>query len=96
MDSKIDMTDALELLKWQLELGVDENVGNIPLNRFSDHSQQNEVEIEIPVSTQQKMSKISSAITEAESRAKQSKTLDQLKASLANYEFCDLKKDLET
>ena len=58
MDSKNDMTDALELLKWQLELGVDENVGNIPLNRFSDHSQQNEVEIEIPVSTQQKMPKI--------------------------------------
>ena len=92
MDSKNDMTDALELLKWQLELGVDENVGNIPLNRFSDHSQQNEVEIEIPVSTQQKMPKISSAITEAESRAKQSKTLDHLKASLENYEFCDLKK----
>jgi len=42
MDSKNDMTDALELLKWQLELGVDENVGNIPLNRFSDHSQQNQ------------------------------------------------------
>ena len=92
MDSKIDMTDALQLLKWQLELGVDENVGNIPLNRFSDHSQQNEVEIEIPVSTQQKMPKISSAITEAKNRAKQSKTLDQLKASIANYEFCDLKK----
>ena len=28
MDSKSDMTDALELLKWQLELGVDENIGN--------------------------------------------------------------------
>ena len=27
MDSKSEMTDALELLKWQLELGVDENVG---------------------------------------------------------------------
>ena len=92
MDSKSDMTDALELLKWQLELGVDENVGNIPLNRFSDHSQQNDVEIEIPVSTQQKMPKISSAITEAESLAEQSKTLEQLKASLGNYEFCDLKR----
>ena len=92
MDSKIDMKDALELLKWQLELGVDENIGNIPLNRFSDHSQPNEVETEIWVSAQQKMPKISSAITEAESRAKQSQTLAQLKASLANYEFCDLKK----
>ena len=43
MDSKSEMTDALELLKWQLELGVDENVGNIPLDRFSDHSQADEV-----------------------------------------------------
>ena len=92
MDSKRDMTDALELLKWQLELGVDENVGNIPLNRFSDHSKSDEVKVGTPVSTQQKIPKLSSAITEAESRAEQSKTLDQLKASLANYEFCDLKK----
>ena len=92
MDSKSDMTDALELLKWQLELGVDENVGNIPLDRFSDHSQADEVKIETQVSTNQKMPNMSNAITEAESRAKQSKTLEQLKASLANYEFCDLKK----
>ena len=92
MDSKSEMIDALELLRWQLELGVDENVENIPLNRFSDHSQPNEVEKEMPVSTQQKMPKISSAITEAERRAKESQTLVQLKASLANYDFCDLKK----
>ena len=43
MDSKSDMRDALELLKWQLELGVDENIGNIPLDRFSDNSQADEV-----------------------------------------------------
>ena len=92
MDSKSDMTDALELLKWQLELGVDENVGNTPLDRFSDHSQTDKFKIETPVSTKQKMPNISNAITEAKSRAKQSKTLEQLKASLANYEFCDLKK----
>ena len=92
MDSKSEMTDALELLKWQLELGVDENVGNIPLDRFSDYSQAGEVKIETPISIQQKTPNISSAIIEAESRAKQSKTLEQLKASLANYEFCDLKK----
>ena len=92
MDSKSEMTDALELLKWQLELGVDESVGNIPLDRFSVHSQADEVKIETPISIQQKMPNISSAIIEAESRAKQSKTLEQLKASLANYEFCDLKK----
>ena len=92
MDSKSEMTDALELLKWQLELGVDENVGNIPLDRFSDQSQADEVKIKTPISTQQKMPNISSAIIEAESQAKQSKNLEQLKASLANYEFCDLKK----
>ena len=92
MDSKSDMTDALELLKWQLELGVDENVGNIPLDRFSDNSQADEVKVETPVYTKQKMPDLSNAITEAESRAKQSKSLEQLKASLANYEFCDLKK----
>ena len=54
MDSKSEMTDALELLKWQLELGIDENVGNIPLDRFSDHSHADGVKIETPISTQQK------------------------------------------
>ena len=38
------------------------------------------------------MPNINRAIAEAESRAEQSKTLDQLKNSLAEYEFCDLKK----
>ena len=92
MDSNSDMTNALELLKWQLELGVDENVGNTPLDRFTDHSQADEVKIETPVTTKQKKPNIGNAITAAESRAKQSKSLDQLKASLENYEFCDLKK----
>ena len=50
MDSKIDMTDALQLLKWQLELGVDENVGNVPLNRFSELSQNDEIKIQSSVS----------------------------------------------
>ena len=92
MDSKIDMTDALQLLKWQLELGVDENVGNVPLNRFSELSQNDEIKIQSSVSAKQKMPNINRAIAEAESRAEQSKNLDQLKNSLAEYEFCDLKK----
>ena len=83
MDSKIDMTDALQLLKWQLELGVDENVGNVPLNRFSELSQNDEIKIQSSVSAKQKMPNINRAIAEAESRAEQSKTLDQLKNLLA-------------
>ena len=87
MDSKIDMTDALHLLKWQLELGVDENVGNVPLNRFSELSQNDEIKIQSSVSAKQKIPNINRAIAEAESRAEQSKTLDQLKNLLAEYEL---------
>ncbi len=36
MDSKTEMMEAIELLKWQLELGVDENIGNSPIDRFSE------------------------------------------------------------
>ena len=36
MDSKTEMMEAIELLKWQLELGVDENIGNLPIDRFSE------------------------------------------------------------
>ena len=92
MDSKSEMTGALELLKWQLELGVDENVGNVPLNRFSEASEKGEIQIDGQIPTDQTMPISNRAITEAESKAKQSKTLDQLKSSLAQYEFCDLKK----
>ena len=58
MDSKIDMTDALQLLKWQLELGVDENVGNVPLNRFSEPSKNDEIKMQSSVSAEQKMPNI--------------------------------------
>ncbi|MCH1412607.1 MAG: uracil-DNA glycosylase [Rhodobacteraceae bacterium] len=86
------MTDALQLLNWQLELGVDENVGNVPLNRFSELPQNDEIKIQSSISAEQKIPNTNRAITEAESRAERSKTLDQLKSSLAEYEFCDLKK----
>jgi len=92
MESKNDIIDALGLLKWQLELGVDENIGNIPLNRFSDHSQKDEIKVRTPISQQQKTSNINRAVAEAEFQAEQTKNLDQLKSSLANYEYCDLKK----
>ena len=92
MDSKSEMIGALELLKWQLELGVDENVGDVPLNRFFEASQKDEIKIDSPIPTDQALPISNRAITEAESKAKQSKTLDQLKSSLAQYEFCDLKK----
>ena len=36
MDSKTEMMEAIELLRWQLELGVDENIGNSPIDRFSE------------------------------------------------------------
>ena len=36
MDSKTEMMEAIDLLKWQLELGVDENIGNSPIDRFSE------------------------------------------------------------
>ena len=41
------------------------------------------------------MPKLNTAITQAESLAEQSENLDQLKNSLANYEFCDLKREQE-
>ena len=92
MDSKTEMMEAIELLKWQLELGVDENIGNSPIDRFSEITRDLDPKKKKSTSEDQKMPKLNTAITQAESLAEQSENLDQLKNSLANYEFCDLKK----
>ena len=92
MDSKTEMIEAIELLRWQLELGVDENIGNSPIDRFSEITIDPDPKKKKSTSEDQKMPKLNTAITQAESLAEQSENLDQLKNSLANYEFCDLKK----
>ena len=34
MESEVNFIDALDLLEWQLELGVTETIGNQEVNRF--------------------------------------------------------------
>ena len=92
MDSKTEMMEAIQLLKWQLELGVDENIGNTPIDRFLENTPDTDTKKKKSISEDQKMPKLNTAITEAERLAEQSDNLEQLKNSLANYEFCDLKK----
>ena len=92
MESKNEIMDALELLNWQLELGVDENIGCVPLDRFSDQSQMDETKMKTSISQKQKMSNLDRAVAEAVFQAEQTKNLEQLKSSLANYEYCELKK----
>ncbi len=58
MESKNEIMDALELLKWQLDLGVNENIGCVPLDRFSDHSQMDETKMKTLISQQQKKRRI--------------------------------------
>lgn len=92
MDSKTEMMEAIQLLKWQLELGVDENIGNRPIDRFLENTPEPDTKKKKSISEDQKMPKLNTAITEAERLAEQSDNLEQLKNSLAKYEFCDLKK----
>ena len=58
MDSKTEMMEARELLKWQLELGVDENIGNSPVDRFSEITLDPDPKKKNLISEDQKMPKL--------------------------------------
>ena len=69
MDSKTEMMEAIELLKWQLELGVDENIENSPIDRFSEITLNLDPKKKNSISEDQKMPKLNTAITQAKSLA---------------------------
>jgi len=84
----------LALLDWQIELGATEAIGDAPVNRY-----------DVPAAVE-KAKKVSSpaatpmnaepakvdAVAVTEQAAKAAQTLEELRAAMAAYEHCDLKK----
>ncbi|WP_324752136.1 uracil-DNA glycosylase [Roseovarius sp. Pro17] len=91
MDSALDFHGLRALLQWQVELGVDEAIGDVPVNRY-----------EAPAAAPKAVAPAAQkavplhAAPDAEAAARQAaegaNDLDALRAALAAYDHCELKR----
>jgi uracil-DNA glycosylase family 4 len=109
MDAQFDTWDALALLDWQVELGADEAIGDVPLNRYED-TQAAAKAVAEPERTPpaearaviQRIEKaeedwlVAQAVPSAERMAAEARDLSDLRDAMAAYEFCELKKGAKT
>jgi DNA polymerase len=99
MDSDADFHAALAALAWQVELGADEPLGEAPINRYDAAAE--------PVAKPEAMALRPSApvpgsaepvaaspdpLAEARAAAARAGTLEALRAELAAFEHCELKR----
>ena len=89
MESDLKHSELIELLKWQLEVGVTETIGEVPLNRFQTPEQ--EIDRQPKASSQDKDNINLDACAIAFSVANSSKSLKDLFNALESFEHCDLK-----
>ncbi|MCP9480651.1 uracil-DNA glycosylase [Shimia sp. CNT1-13L.2] len=92
MESALDYYTARALLEWQVDLGVTEAMLDAPLNRYEAPKKQPK-----PVKTPEAEAPIVAApkidpVVEAKAAVERVKTLDELKAAMAAFDHCELKK----
>lgn len=91
----VDYHSAIAMLKWQLELGADECIGNQPINRYDSA-----VPVPKQVSTRPPSaerpalptSPASHAVAVAEAAAHAAQDLAALRVAMESYEYCELKR----
>ena len=92
MESGLDFHTAKALLDWHVDLGADEAIGNVPINRY-------EVPKEAPKMAKPKPADAAPIVKQqgpdpvavARELAQGAQDLDGLKAAMASFPHCDLK-----
>jgi DNA polymerase len=100
MDSGLDFYSARALLQWQVELGADEAICDAPVNRYElpdtapkpAVAARPDVAVVAPVAAAPAVNTQSDAVGAARQAAAAAGDLDGLRAALAAYEHCDLKR----
>jgi DNA polymerase len=95
MDSVAEYYEALGALSWQIELGADEAIGDVPVNRYELDAPPARPAAK-PAKPEQKPGGIVKPVevdpvAVATAMAAQARTLDELQAALVAYEHCELK-----
>ena len=95
MDSALDWHTARALLEWQLEMGVDETIGDAPVDRFAANTAA-KAKAHAPEVATAPAAPASApdvdAVDAARKVAHAAGDLDALRAALGAYEHCDLKR----
>ncbi len=96
MESAIDHHTARALLEWQFELGVTDAIGDDPVNRYDLPGAapwQQEKHVDRPDAADMPVARrTEDPVAVAEAAAKRAGTLEALRAALAAFEHCELKK----
>ncbi|MDJ0826408.1 MAG: uracil-DNA glycosylase [Rhodobacter sp.] len=92
MDSPIGYHEAKALLEWQVELGVDEAIGETPINRYELDAAPPKPKPAPAPEPETTPVAAHDPVAAAKSAAAAATNLDALQGALAAYEFCDLKR----
>lgn len=91
MESAIDYYTARALLDWQIELGVTDTIGDLPVDRYAlpeaTAKPKKAAPGAVPVPP-----KAQDPVEIAQKAARAANSLDDLRAAMAGFEHCDLKK----
>jgi len=91
MESEVNFIDALDLLEWQLELGVTETIGNQEVNRYLEVKPKSESETKANITSKEKTTIVEPTLV-ASSIANAANSLDDLAKAISSFDYCDLKK----
>ena len=96
MDSALDWYSAKALLEWQIDLGADEAIGDVPVDRTAAPAPEVRPgpagRSDAPVPVAAAPAPEADPVAEARAAARAAGSLDALRAALADYPHCELKK----
>ena len=87
---------ALAALEWQMDLGVTEIMGEDPLDRYALPETLKPTPVTAPVAAKAALAPSVDPVGAAKSAAAGAVTLDALRAALADFDLCDLKRGAKT
>lgn len=92
MDSALDFHGLRALLQWQVELGIDEAIGDVPVNRYEAPAAAPKAVAPAVAAAQTGVPEAPDALDAARRAAAGANDLDALRAALEAYEHCELKR----
>ena len=88
----LDWHSGLAALEWQVELGADECISDAPINRYDVPAEAPKVAAKAVKPAAPVITPKLDVVAEAQKAAQAASNLDELKAAMAGFEHCDLKK----
>jgi uracil-DNA glycosylase len=96
-DIAVDWDAALAALAWQVDAGVDEVIGDTPVNRYELAAKAQRPAIgrdaALPVA---ELVAVGDPVAAAAALAAQAQTLDELRAAITDFDLCELKRGART